>query len=108
MKWIIKKNHMLLIRNAIVYSPEPLVKKELLIGGIIILGIADKIDAPQSNDIEVVDAKGPLLVPGLIDNHVHIAGAGGEGGPSTRTPELKLSSMFEGGVTTVIGCLGTD
>jgi len=44
----------------------------------------------------------------LIDNHVHIAGAGGEGGPATRTPELKLSDMFSGGVTTVIGCLGTD
>ena len=99
---------MILIRNAIVYSPEPMGKKELLIGGNIILGIADKIDIPQNIDIEVVDIKGLMLVPGLIDNHVHIAGAGGEGGPSTRTPELKLSSMFEGGVTTVIGCLGTD
>jgi beta-aspartyl-dipeptidase (metallo-type) len=99
---------MILIRNAIVYSPEPMGKKELLIGGNIVLGIADKIDIPQNIDIEVVDVKGLMLVPGLIDNHVHIAGAGGEGGPSTRTPELKLSSMFEGGVTTVIGCLGTD
>ena len=39
---------------------------------------------------------------------MHIAGAGGEGGPSTRTPELNLSRMFEAGVTTVVGCLGTD
>jgi beta-aspartyl-dipeptidase (metallo-type) len=99
---------MLLIRNAIVYAPEPMGKKELLIGGNTILGIADKISLPQGIDIEVVDADGLLIVPGLIDNHVHIAGAGGEGGPSTRTPELKLSRMFEGGVTTVIGCLGTD
>jgi beta-aspartyl-dipeptidase (metallo-type) len=99
---------MLLIRNAIVYAPEALGKKEILTGGNIILGISDKIDIPQGMDIEVIDANGLLIVPGLIDNHVHIAGAGGEGGPSTRTPELTLSRMFEGGVTTVVGCLGTD
>jgi len=99
---------MLLIRNATVFSPDLLGKKELLIGGNTILGIADKIILPRGIDIEVFDANGLSVVPGLIDNHVHIAGAGGEGGPSTRTPELTLSSMFEGGVTTVIGCLGTD
>jgi beta-aspartyl-dipeptidase (metallo-type) len=99
---------MLLITNAVVYSPELLGKKDLLIGGNIILGFADKITEPHGVDVEVFDAKGMTIVPGLIDNHVHIAGAGGEGGPSTRTPELTLSRMFEGGVTTVIGCLGTD
>lgn len=99
---------MLLIRNANVYAPESLGKKELLIGGNTILGISDKIVLPQGIDIEIFDANGLFVVPGLIDNHVHIAGAGGEGGPSTRTPELTLSRMFEAGVTTVIGCLGTD
>jgi len=39
---------------------------------------------------------------------VHIAGAGGEGGPATRTPEMHLRDMLDGGITTVIGCLGTD
>jgi beta-aspartyl-dipeptidase (metallo-type) len=99
---------MLLIRNAKVYSPEPVGKKDLLIGGNKILKVEDHIELPAGFDIEIIEAKGMILVPGLIDNHVHIAGAGGEGGPSTRTPELTLSRMFEGGVTTVIGCLGTD
>jgi beta-aspartyl-dipeptidase (metallo-type) len=100
--------HMLLIRNAIVYSPEPIGRKDLLVGGNVVLEISDKITVPLGSDIEFVDADGLIVVPGLIDNHVHIAGAGGEGGPATRTPELKLSDMFSGGVTTVIGCLGTD
>lgn len=99
---------MLLIKNALVYAPDKMGKKDLLIGGNIILAISDKIDLPQNLEVEVIDAHDLILVPGLIDNHVHIAGAGGEGGPSTRTPELALSKMFEGGVTTVIGCLGTD
>jgi beta-aspartyl-dipeptidase (metallo-type) len=99
---------MLLIRNANVYSPEPMGTKDVLIGGNKILKVEDNIALPEGINIEIIDASGLMLVPGLIDNHVHIAGAGGEGGPSTRTPELTLSRMFGGGVTTVVGCLGTD
>ena len=47
-------------------------------------------------------------MPGLIDAHVHILGGGGEGGYRTRTPEIMLSDIICGGVTTVVGCLGTD
>lgn len=99
---------MLLIKNATVYSPAYLGKKDLLIGGNKILEISDKIETFKGVETEEFDASGLILVPGLIDNHVHIAGAGGEGGPATRTPELTLSRMFEGGVTSVVGCLGTD
>ena len=35
-------------------------------------------------------------------------GGGGEGGFATRTPELMLSAAIRGGVTTLVGCLGTD
>lgn len=99
---------MLLIKNANVYAPEPLGKRDILTGGNSILAIADKIEMPTGLETEVFDANGMTVVPGLIDNHVHIAGAGGEGGPATRTPELKLTDLFSAGVTTVIGCLGTD
>jgi hypothetical protein len=37
-----------------------------------------------------------------------MTGGGGEGGYATRTPELMLSGAIRGGVTTVVGCLGTD
>jgi beta-aspartyl-dipeptidase (metallo-type) len=58
--------------------------------------------------VEVVDGRGLVALPGLIDNHVHIAGGGGEGGPATRTGELRLDQLLAGGITTVIGVLGTD
>ena len=99
---------MLLIKNVSLFSPDPLGIKDILIGENTILLIRDKIEHNHYPDAELIDAAGLIAVPGIIDNHVHIAGAGGEGGPATRTPELTLSKMFSGGVTTVIGCLGTD
>jgi len=99
---------MLIIRNAELYCPEYCGKKDILTGGTTILEISEKIKIPEGIEAEVFDAEGLIIVPGIIDNHVHIAGAGGEGGPATRTPELSLSEMFEAGVTTVVGCLGTD
>ncbi len=47
-------------------------------------------------------------MPGFIDSHVHILGGGGEGGPATRAPEIALEDIVSSGITTVIGCLGTD
>src|SRR6056297_2707049 len=101
---------MLLIKNAKLYSPEFQGKKDILTAGGSIIAIEQTIDEKSFNflDLEILDAKGKMLVPGFIDAHVHIAGAGGEGGPSTRTPEIQLRQLLSGGVTTVIGCLGTD
>jgi len=99
-----------LIANAEVYAPEYTGKKDVLVCNETIIAIADSINSKMLSDyeVDVIDANGLKLIPGLIDAHVHIAGAGGEGGPSTRTPELQLSQLIAGGITTVIGCLGTD
>lgn len=99
---------MILIQQVDVYSPKHQGKKDILIAGGKIIAIKDNIDAPKDIDCEIIDGKGLKAIPGLIDAHVHIAGAGGEGGPATRTPEVQLSQLLEGGITTVIGCLGTD
>ena len=99
---------MYLIKNAEVYSPDPQGKQDVLIGGGKIIAIAKDISLSEAVLQGTIDGKGLTLVPGFIDAHVHIAGAGGEGGPATRTPELQLLHMLEAGVTTVIGCLGTD
>ena len=104
------KPNFILIGAAEVYAPEFIGVKDILIAADRILSIADRIDRTELGnlDLQYIDASGKIVVPGLIDAHVHIAGAGGEGGPSTRTPEMQLSQMLAGGITTVIGCLGTD
>jgi beta-aspartyl-dipeptidase (metallo-type) len=99
---------MLLLKNCQVYAPEKLGRKDILIAADKIVAIADQIILDTNVSVKVIDIEGLRVIPGLIDAHVHIAGAGGEGGPASRTPEVQLSSLLEAGVTSVIGCLGTD
>ena len=58
--------------------------------------------------IKEIDASGMILTPGFIDSHTHLMGGGGEGGYKTRTPEAVLTDFTMSGVTTAVGCLGTD
>jgi beta-aspartyl-dipeptidase (metallo-type) len=99
-----------LVKGAKVYAPKYLGIKDILIVGEKIGAIKDNISLQETDDIEVIviDGKNKILVPGFIDSHVHILGGGGEGGFKTRTPEITLSEITRGGVTTVVGCLGTD
>ena len=103
---------MILFKECEVYGPEKLGRKDVLLAGGKIIAIEDKITISaalrKTISVEVISADGLRMIPGLIDGHVHIAGAGGEGGPATRTPEMPLGKMIDGGITTVIGCLGTD
>ena len=98
-----------IIKKAKVYAPEYLGIKDVVIASNKIEGIYDKLDIPENFiNIEVINGEGKLLFPGFIDNHVHINGAGGEGGFNMRTPEIKLSDITKAGITTVVGCIGTD
>ncbi len=100
---------MIIIKDALVYSPAPLGKKDILIEGEKIIRIADEINEYDAIDEVVkIDAGGRTAVPGYLDIHEHITGGGGEGGPTTRVPESQLSVIVGAGVTTVVGLLGTD
>ena len=98
-----------LIKGGYVFSPEPLGVRDILILG-------DKIGCVcepgrikiQGLKINILDASDKIITPGLIDGHSHILGGGGEGGPTTRAPEIRLEDIVSSGVTTLIGCLGTD
>lgn len=99
---------LMLLRGADVYAPEHLGPRDLLMGGGRILGVAPRIEPPTGIEVRTVPAADLIAIPGLVDLHVHFAGAGGEGGPATRTPELPASALLAGGTTTAVGCLGAD
>ena len=98
---------MKLIKNGDVYSPEHLGRMDILMAGGKIQLIENDLSRFE-RDAEVIDGKGKAAIPGFIDQHVHITGGGGEGSFKTRVPELQLSKLVEGGITTVVGLLGTD
>lgn len=98
---------MLLIKNIEVYAPESKGIQDVLIAGEKIEWIAPIIEWNQEK-CDVIDGTGKILVPGFIDGHVHLIGGGGEGGFRTRAPRVELYELIQGGVTTVVGLLGTD
>ena len=99
---------MKLIKNIKLYSPEYLGVRDVFIAGGKICKIGENIKLPSDLGVEIIDGTGLLLLQGFIDSHVHILGGGGEGGFANRTPEAALSDLTKHGVTTVVGCLGTD
>jgi beta-aspartyl-dipeptidase (metallo-type) len=98
---------MLLLKNPDIYAPAPAGRADILVAGGRIIRLEPGIRVADSY-CEAFDASGLIAVPGFIDGHVHMTGGGGEGGYATRTPELVLSDAIRGGITTIVGCLGTD
>lgn len=100
-----------LIENGDVYRPEPSGRQSVLLVGEQIANVG-QIDAGRvaalEMELEVIDATGCLVLPGFIDPHSHIIGAGGENGFASRMPEILMSQLVGAGITTVIGLLGTD
>ena len=103
-----EKTMFTLIKEGTVYSPQEMGTKDILIVGRTIARVADHIDLPSDFQIKQISASGKIVTPGFVDLHVHLLGGGGEAGPRTRTPEITLSKITRAGVTTVVGCLGTD
>ena len=98
-----------IIKGCDVYGPEHIGIKDVLLAGGKIEGIYDDLNVENELlNVELIDGKDKLLFPGFIDCHVHVMGGGGEGGYKTRTPEMQLSSLTEAGITSVVGCIGTD
>lgn len=102
---------MYLITNAQLYTPLPHKAASILI-------LNDKISAVGDLDHElltralpdliVIDARDCIAIPGLIDPHEHLTGAGGEEGFESRTYCVPITQILRAGITTVVGCLGTD
>lgn len=98
-----------LIKNGMIYSPDNIGVNDILVAGSTIASIEHHI--PLDNfpfPIDVYDASGKFILPGLIDPHVHLIGGGGTQGPNSRCKEIAVEQIINAGVTTVVGCLGFD
>ena len=96
-----------LLKNGNVFAPEPLGRADILVCNDKIVDIAEHIDFNYPGT-EVVDLEGRTVIPGVIDQHIHITGGGGESGFTSKVTEVSLSDLVRGGVCTVVGVLGTD
>jgi beta-aspartyl-dipeptidase (metallo-type) len=102
------KARALLIRGGQVWAPDDCGIIDVLTVNDRVVALGDRLQLPSWAQAEVLDARHQMVMPGLVDQHVHIAGGGGEGGPQFRTPELQLTDLTRYGITTVVGVLGTD
>ena len=93
-----------LIKNAEIHAPEPIGLGHVVTGGGKVLYVGgEEPDISNRLLAETVDLDGGVLIPGLIDCHVHVTGGGGENGFSTQAPPVPLSRFTLHGVTSVIG-----
>ena len=77
----------LLLKHGEVYSPEYVGVADILVLNGKIAAIERGIDFNCTGvQPEILNLRGMRLVPGFIDNHVHIIGVGGEAGFFSRTP----------------------
>ncbi|MFW6301210.1 MAG: beta-aspartyl-peptidase [Bacillota bacterium] len=81
---------------------------DIIIAGGKITAIDEEFNSIDLPGLREFDLGEDYVFPGFIDNHVHLTGGGGESGFASRTPPINLSQITAGGVTTVVGCLGTD
>ncbi|MCP3940843.1 MAG: dihydroorotase [Desulfobacteraceae bacterium] len=99
----------ILIKGARVLDPGNLDdKKDILVRDRKIEAILDPSDTSNlsdSSDVQVVDASGMIVVPGLIDIHVHLREPGHE---YKETIESGLKAAARGGFTAVCSMPNTD
>lgn len=82
---------------------------DVLILGNEIAAMGTDLPAPTGiGEGAILDIGERILLPGLIDGHIHVMGASGLGGPTTRCTDLQIERIAGVGVTTVISPLGAD
>jgi len=100
-----------LIEHGDVYTPAPNGVQSILVCQDTIARIGS-VDAAALTALGLpydrIDARGCIITPGFIDPHQHLIGAAGEAGFASRLPEVALPDIVSAGITTVVGCLGTD
>ncbi len=99
----------LLMRGGHVFDPEDRGIADILIVDGRIAAVGPSLAVPTGiGDGETVVIADRVVLPGLIDGHLHVMGASGMGGPTTRTTDLQIERIAGAGVTTAVSPLGAD
>jgi beta-aspartyl-dipeptidase (metallo-type) len=99
----------ILIRGGQVFDPEDRGVADVLILDGRILAVGTALPVPMGIGEGLVhEVRDRIVLPGLIDGHIHVMGASGMGGPATRSTDLQIDRITSAGVTTVISPLGAD
>ena len=109
--YAVKKDDMMftLLKSLECYCPQYSGKNDILLACGKIHKIQSKSTWEHAALIDqTIDCDGLIAFPGLIDQHVHIIGGGGEQGFSSRVGEIDIREILKAGVTTLVGLLGTD
>ena len=93
----------MLIRQGLVVLPEGLARLDIRTSGEKIAALAEHL-APEAGE-EVIDAGGRLVLPGLIDSHVHFREPGGTHKEDFLTG---TQAALAGGVTTILDMPNTQ
>lgn len=96
-----------LLTNARVFSPDDLGVRSVLLYADRIIAVDSDITFSHPQLIKI-DCRGKWIMPGIIDQHIHLTGGGGEAGFASRTPAVRLDNLLKAGITTAVGVLGTD
>ncbi|MBB4638203.1 amidohydrolase family protein [Longimicrobium terrae] len=100
-----------LIEGGRVYDPDPRGVQSVLLadGHVSKVGDVNRSALERlGTEYQIINARGCIVAPGLIDPHNHLLGGSGETGFSTQTPEFFISEIVRFGITTVVGTLGVD
>jgi len=92
----------LFVQNGWIVQDTTAAPVNILVEGERISAVGAEVEAPP--DAEIVDASGLLVLPGLIDAHVHMREPGGEHREDLTTG---TSAALAGGVTTVLAMPNT-
>lgn len=97
-----------LLKNIECYAPDYLGRQDILVSFGKVAQIMPGIPENSLPGLTVIECRGKIACPGLLDQHVHITGGGGEQGPISSIDPIKMETLAAAGITTVVGLLGAD